>query len=368
MTTASLISQVCAISLTVSLFVAIYVILRSRGLRVVLSASLFVAFLVATQLSVKIVESKPFNWRYPGLLTTLHFSCVVVAVSVYWTWRGEPRKIFPWSIPLLRWVKTVVPVAISQPISVVFNNKAMVYAGAGVCAVIGTLSPVCTAVISSCCGRRLTVLSWGGVIIAFFGALVISWGEVSSVGEAKHKSRIIEGLIYAFASLSGRCAKIVILDYMMAPLAYARGLDAEEEPLSVIHVLGLTYPWGAVLSLAYALTWGGESPQKAWEQLTPELCGYIALSCSFALALNFLGTFALHDLGASAQQIVGKLNTICLASISVAFLGEHLPVMVVLGSALVLGGVAIFERGQHETGEDSDSDSDFEESLEPIKP
>lgn len=43
--------------------VAIYVILRSRGLRVVLSASLFVAFLVATQLSVKIVESKPFNWR-----------------------------------------------------------------------------------------------------------------------------------------------------------------------------------------------------------------------------------------------------------------------------------------------------------------
>eukprot|EP00438_Fugacium_kawagutii_P023247 Skav204751 [mRNA] locus=scaffold1013:171687:176508:- [translate_table: standard] len=102
-----------------------------------------------------------------------------------------------------RWkeARTVVPVAISQPISVVFNNKAMVYAGAGVCAVIGTLSPVCTAVISSCCGRRLTVLSWAGVMIAFLGALVISWGE--------------------------------------APLAYARDRLEEEEPLSVIHVLGL---------------------------------------------------------------------------------------------------------------------------------
>ncbi|OLP92597.1 hypothetical protein AK812_SmicGene25582 [Symbiodinium microadriaticum] len=44
---------------------------------------------------------------------------------------------------------------------------------------------------------------------------------------------------------------------------------------------------------------------------------------------------ALRDLGASAQQIVGKLNTICLASISVAFLGEHLPSVVVLGSGLV---------------------------------
>lgn len=368
----SLISQVVAISLTIALFVAIWAILRSRGLRVVLSASLFVAFLVATQLSVKVVESKPFNFKFPGLLTTLHFSCVVVAVAAYWTWKGEPRKIFPWSIPLLRWVKTVVPVAISQPISVVFNNKAMVYAGAGVCAVIGTLSPVCTAVISSCCGRRLTVLSWGGVIIAFLGALVISWGEVSSVeGESKNKSQIIQGLIYAFASLSGRCAKIVILDYMMAPLAYARNTEpVDEEPLSVIHVLGLTYPWGAVLSLAYALTLGGESPQEAWNQLTPELGGYIALSCSFALALNFLGTFALHELGASAQQIVGKLNTICLASISVAFLGEHLPVVVVVGSALVLGGVAIFERGQHDVGheDDSDTESDLEESLEPIKP
>ncbi|CAK9091966.1 unnamed protein product [Durusdinium trenchii] len=396
-------SQVVAISLTIALFawepqsVAIWAILRSRGLRVVLSASLFVAFLVATQLSVKVVESKPFNFKrlgqpertvfgwprelrgradavneFPGLLTTLHFSCVVVAVAAYWTWKGEPRKIFPWSIPLLRWVKTVVPVAISQPISVVFNNKAMVYAGAGVCAVIGTLSPVCTAVISSCCGRRLTVLSWGGVIIAFLGALVISWGEVSSVeGESKNKSQIIQGLIYAFASLSGRCAKIVILDYMMAPLAYARNTEpVDEEPLSVIHVLGLTYPWGAVLSLAYALTLGGESPQEAWNQLTPELGGYIALSCSFALALNFLGTFALHELGASAQQIVGKLNTICLASISVAFLGEHLPVVVVVGSALVLGGVAIFERGQHDVGheDDSDTESDLEESLEPIKP
>eukprot|EP00913_Durusdinium_trenchii_P030233 g28324.t1 len=197
----------------------------------------------------------------------------------------------------------------------------MVYAGAGVCAVIGTLSPVCTAVISSCCGRRLTVLSWGGVIIAFLGALVISWGEVSSVeGESKNKSQIIQGLIYAFASLSGRCAKI--------------------------------------------------SRREAWNQLTPELGGYIALSCSFALALNFLGTFALHELGASAQQIVGKLNTICLASISVAFLGEHLPVVVVVGSALVLGGVAIFERGQHDVGheDDSDTESDLEESLEPIKP
>lgn len=72
----------------------------------------------------------------------------------------------------------------------VFNNKAMVYAGAGVCAVIGTLSPVCTAVISSCCGRRLSLFSWAGVLVAFLGALVISWGEVSAVDGSENKSII----------------------------------------------------------------------------------------------------------------------------------------------------------------------------------
>ena len=61
--------------------VAIYVILRSRGLRVVLSASLFVAFLVATQLSVKIVESEPFNWRWPK--TCSFFGCTSKKTAEY---------------------------------------------------------------------------------------------------------------------------------------------------------------------------------------------------------------------------------------------------------------------------------------------
>lgn len=98
---------------------------------------------------------------------------------------------------------------------------------------------------------------------------------------------------------------LAIVGMCKAPLAYARDRLEEEEPLSVIHVLGLkldkdrlridanmnqgashcfcekfssflqkfdnpcgllqlrTYPWGAVLSLAYALTLGGESPQRS---------------------------------------------------------------------------------------------------------
>lgn len=192
---------------------------------------------------------------------------------------------------------------------VVFNNKAMVYAGAGVCAVIGTLSPVCTAVISSCCGRHLTVpcyvlciggayslpmiaslsqrtastsrFLWGFVLgrcdhclLWCFGDLMgwglfspsprvfvtsesshgifttrdstwdplWGWGGQAQVqnhwgmpsclvladfGQLLHSCPppgFLQGLIYAFASLSGRCAKIVILDYMMVPASEGKHL------------------------------------------------------------------------------------------------------------------------------------------------
>lgn len=344
----SWLGQVGSLALTGGLFIGICVILRPRGLGVVLRACMFVATLVSTQLAVKVVESPPYNYKFPGLVTTFHFLLVSVVSAAYWIWVGQPGKCMPWSIPPSRWCRTVFPVAVSQPISVVLNNKAMVYAGAGVCAIIGTLSPVATALLSSCCGRQLSSLSWLGVGVAFGGAVVISWGEVTQVGILGRGSSTLQGLLYAFASLFGRCAKIVILDYMMAPLAYANGKKSgdTEEPLSLMHVLVLCYPWGALLSLMYSLA-SGEKPHTAWEQLTPALAGIILISGVSALALNFLGTSVLKDLGASSQQIVGKLNTICIASISVAFLGEHLPAVVVLGSCLVLAGVATFERGEH---------------------
>merc|ERR1712232_836918 len=84
--------------------------------------------------------------------------------------------------------------------------------------------------------------------------------------------------------------------------------------------------------MGYAIS--TESVTSAWEQLTPSIA--------------FLGGLVLKDLGASAQQIVGKLNTICIAATSVAFLNEHLPLVVVLGTLMVMTGVVVFERGQHQ--------------------
>jgi len=358
-------SQLVAIAVTLGLFAAICLILGSRGTRAVVNACLFVTSLVTTQLSVKVLESPPYKYKFPGFLGVLHFSCVSVACAAYWAWAGDLGKFLPSSLGgWPRWRRTVIPIAVSQPISVVLNNKAMVYVGAGVCAIIGTLSPVATALLSRLFGYRLSMVSWCGVLLAFGGGLVISWGEVASFanignGEGSSFASVMTGQLFAFASLAGRSIKIVIMDLMLAPTAYSGEQDSNvrEEPLPLLHVMALAFPAGAFMSLLYALM--TESLSDAWAQLTPATAAVLALTCVSALALNFLGGLVLRDVGASEQQIVGKLNTICIAAISVAFLGERLPAVVLLGTALVLVGVAVFERGtHHKATSDSSSDSD----------
>merc|ERR1740121_508489 len=73
----------------------------------------------------------------------------------------------------------------------------------------------------------------------------------------------------------------------------------------------------------------------------------IGMTSVSAVSLNFLGIFSLRDLGASMQQIIGKLNPICTMALSVGLLGESLPGVVLVGSGIVLLGVAIFEHGKN---------------------
>merc|ERR1719336_3521240 len=146
------------------------------------------------------------------------------------------------------------------------------------------------------------------------------------------------------------------------PLAYEssdKGREVEE-PMSVMHVYALTYSGGAFMSLLYSL-WT-ESIVEAWNQLTLPIFGIVMCTAASALVLNFTGGYALADLGASSQQIIGKLNTIVISAFSVAFLGEHLPAIVLAGTALVLVGVAIFERGEHAASDEDASESDYSDS------
>lgn len=373
---AEIIERAVAVSIAAALFLAICIILRSRGWRVVLLACVFVASLVSTQLAMKMLESKPYNYKFAGFVTCVHFAGVSIVCYGYWLfWMKEPMKCLPTSIgSWRRYFRTVVVIAFSMPVSVIFNNKAMEYVGAGVCAIIGTLSPVCTALLSRFFGRRMSLLSAVGVLVAFGGGVVISWSELTQVGDIGGKdsarTAISTGLGLAFLSLTGRSAKIVVMDQVLSPMAYADEGEAREETIAPLHLYVLQFPLSLVLSFLWSLR--TEDIHKAWAQLTMPIVWVILFTAANALVLNFVGLYVLKEFGATAQQIVGKLNTICIASLSVAFLGEQLPALVVAGSGLVLGGVAIFEKGTGDAESGSSSigsseGSDSEQSIEEAK-
>jgi drug/metabolite transporter (DMT)-like permease len=355
--------QILALLTTLGLFAVVVVVLRHRGFRVVACALLFVASLCSTQLAVSFL-AHDLGYRFPGFVTCLHLSSVCVGCTIYWTLAGEPWKMLPWSISSSRYLRTIVPAALSQPVSVVFNNKAMVFIGAGLVAIIGTLSPVATALLSRMFGRKLAHLSWLGVMVAFLGGAVISCGEATAVDTsgASHAD-VVRGLAFAFLAVSGRALKIVVMDVLLAPLAYQN--MEKEEPLEVWHVFGLVYPLGTVASIVYAVS--TESVSQAWAELTPERMRVVNFSILSALVLNFIGGVVLRDLGASFQQIIGKLNTLCIAAYSVAFLGERLPPVALIGSAFVLAGVALYEAGersyQHSLEAASTSDGSLKTST-----
>lgn len=340
-------AQVLSLTATLAIFVAVCWILRARGPRVCASACLFVLTLVSTQLIMSRLSHPPYNYKKPGFVTALHFLCVWLTCIAYWYYQGDLGKCFPSSMQSRRrFLVTVGPIALSNPLAVVFNNNALVHAGAGLCAIIGTLSPVTVAMMARLFGRQQSVTSWMGVMTAFLGGAIIASSEVRSLrkGALHSGDAAMLGICFALASVAARSLKIVVMDNLLAPTEYQE--SSKEETLSPMHLYTLQAPWCFVTAAFYALA--TEDIGEAMHDMLSSranIAPIVGMTCISAVILNFAGIFALRDLGASSQQIIGKLNTICVASLSMGFLGEVLAWPVLLGGLIVLLGVAIFEYG-----------------------
>lgn len=360
--------QSAAAAVTGVIFLAICFILRKRPVSVVAMTCLFVASLVFTQILMSRLCS---FYKHPGAVTTLHFLCVWVTCRLYWTAFGAKANC---EVRTNEWfVRNIFPIALSNPLTVVFNNTALVYAGAGVCAILGTLSPVSVAVLSYAVGRKLSWMSWAGVSVACCGALLIAAGEVKSIGAvaAPERSSTLIGILFALASVGTRSLKIVVMDFLLAPMEYASELSPLKNvsPMSPMQLYSLQAPWCVLTAFVFAVC--TDSFAQAFAELTWDSVALISLTCASAVSLNFLGVFVLKELGASSQQILGKLNTLMVGAISVGYLNEKVSMTVLLGSGVVLSGAFLVELGKEgkRDGKEDDASAVREKKSfsEPIK-
>mmetsp|Transcript_29738 Transcript_29738/g.69151 ORF Transcript_29738/g.69151 Transcript_29738/m.69151 type:complete len:373 (-) Transcript_29738:189-1307(-) len=343
--------QVLAIIIAVVIFGSIVVILRKRGYLVSAMACLYVASLVAIALSMRQLTRAPLSYKFPAFVTVLHYICTWTAVCIYWYLMGEPTKCWPTSVgSWSRYFSKMIPISLALPISIALNNKALVYIGAGLAAIVGTLSPVLTALLSRLFGRRLTWTSWFGVLVAFAGACYAGCTELQMILKQETRENAqskMKGLFFALGALGTRSVRVVLQDSMMSPLAYFRGSSTREEapevPLTGLHLLAAQSPLVIAVSLVFAFI--TENLKAACTSVTLPIVRMLMVTCVIATTLNFLAICVLKEIGPTSMQIIGKLNSVVTTAVSLAFFGESLPVGVLVGSAIVLTGVAIFEMG-----------------------
>eukprot|EP00927_Polykrikos_kofoidii_P062615 TRINITY_DN57417_c0_g1_i1.p1 TRINITY_DN57417_c0_g1~~TRINITY_DN57417_c0_g1_i1.p1 ORF type:complete len:366 (+),score=48.64 TRINITY_DN57417_c0_g1_i1:131-1228(+) len=344
-------TQVGAMLVAASIFGGIALILKPRGLYVQLSACSFVVSLVVTQLLMKRLSSPPMNYRFPLTVTAMHFFSVWMVCIAYWATKYDIVRFSPLSIgSYRRYFVTITPITLSLPASVALNNVAMTYVGASVNAVVGTLTPIVTAAVACVLGRGLSCYGCFGMLIACIGALVVTYGELQyAAGDAGlfGQSPTLLGLSLSGASVIARSLKVVMQDRLLNASEYgAKGGDDSPGPVPMgpMHLWALQSTPCLFVAICYSLA--VERWSEAWALLTWQVGGLILCTCASATWLNLAGMCIIKDLGASSMQIVGKMNTIVTIALSVALLGEHLPIAVVIGTVVVLFGVSIFEHAE----------------------
>lgn len=337
------------LALILGIFSAVCLALRFRGLRVQAGALCFIATLVCTQLLMKMIGSPAVGFKFPLLVTSLHFLSIWAYAWLYWALSKDCTKVRPASLgSLRRYAVFVCPVSLGLSLSVALNNQALLYMNAGLNSLVSMLAPIATALLSHCLGRKISRLGWLGVLTACLGAVVICWGELHN-GQASRS--LLLGLSFASASMLLRAVKVVLLDHLLDPAAYAKRNGSQEpkeappQPVSPLHVWALQAPPSFLVSATYCLSI--ERVPGAVEAITPTAGWLILGTCASATVLNVVSMHIIKELGASGMQIVGKLNTVIIMAISAQFLGEQLPMMVGVGAGTVVLGVGIFERASH---------------------
>eukprot|EP00928_Gymnodinium_smaydae_P038125 TRINITY_DN26355_c0_g1_i2.p2 TRINITY_DN26355_c0_g1~~TRINITY_DN26355_c0_g1_i2.p2 ORF type:complete len:203 (+),score=29.25 TRINITY_DN26355_c0_g1_i2:724-1332(+) len=196
----------------------------------------------------------------------------------------------------------------------------------------------------------MTSRAWLGLTIALAGALIIAGDEVKGAATQATSARAISGMTFAFGALLLRSGRIVLQESLVAPpVAAQKGSELDKQgssgetgiAISALHLNAVQSPPVVFVSLLYAQA--TEGVVAATNAMTMQALPMVLATCVVASGLNIFGAKLLKMLGAVEMQLVGKLNTIVTMSLSMAYFGEAMQSGVLLGSVVLLLGIAVFE-------------------------
>jgi len=204
------------------------------------------------------------------------------------------------------------------------QNLALRYTTATNAGVLSNFTPMFTVLLGTLLiHERLRGVEWAAVFAAFIGSALVSQGAghltLGGTGLIGDALAVVAGLFGAAYSIGGK------------------QLSERYPPVVVTTVVAAL---GALFLLPLAMLEGLQLdvPLQAWAMVALLGIGSGALANLFWMSL-------LRYTAASRAALVLFLIPVIAAVLSVVFLGEPITLLLVLGTALVLAGVVVVERG-----------------------
>ncbi|MBN9516701.1 MAG: DMT family transporter [Alphaproteobacteria bacterium] len=268
-------------------------------------------------------SSYPFAKDVLAVMSPLLYSASRYLIAALFLFAVLALRRRPMALSRRDWVPMILLSIIGVTIFQACWGLAMARSAPSVGSIVMTTTTAFSAILAWFAGRRLSVLGWAGIAVAFAGVVLVVNNSLSS-------------FTLSFGSLDGT------LLWMVSAFAWAlyveRGAPYSQR-LGALQVMAWTTLIGSLILLPFALVFDSLGE---FARLDDRLLGFWLYTAIFPVGVAFLGlTAGLERLGVSRVMVYMYLIPVAGVGLSAAFFGDPLTAARVIGGLIVLLGVIL---------------------------
>jgi len=289
--------------LSMLIILAISPILIREGFKAFAIVVTYLSCLTLVKMYVK--ETMNSGLNCPDFITMTHmFSSAIAA--------------FMLERPSTKEAMAVLPISAVNGISLLLNNTAFLYGGVAFISMVSCTTPIFTFILEMVRSKRaLEFRSSASVLLVVLGAILCVHGE---------KVAAVLAFVLASAATFFRASKSVLQQDL---------LTVKVTPLNLVFWSSL---WSFLFMIPIMVVNEGSKGFYEFEDLPHHGKTELLMSILAACTLNISQCFAIKQLGALMQSIVGNLNLILVIVLSQAWLHESVSMWQYVGVCLLAGG------------------------------
>ena len=268
-------------------------------------------------------SSYPFAKDVLTVMSPLMYSASRYLIAALFLFAVLALRRRPMALSRRDWVPMILLSIIGVTIFQACWGLAMARSAPSVGSIVMTTTTAFSAILAWFAGRRLSVLGWAGIVVAFAGVVLVVNNSLSS-------------FTLSFGSLDGT------LLWMVSAFAWAlyveRGAPYSQR-LGALQVMAWTTLLGSLILMPFALFFDSLGE---FARLDDRLLSFWLYTAIFPVGVAFLGlTAGLERLGVSRVMVYMYLIPVAGVGLSAAFFGDPLTAARVIGGLIVLLGVIL---------------------------